>query len=198
MNKQQLRRHLDEAHRQMLERDTAYRFHEEELRRRAQEIEQLAEQLRQLWPACRDTGLGEGPRRHLGMAIRALSLGKPLIVSDAGWFAEFPDAMAAKVPADEFEVTTLAAMLELLAKDDRLRERMGAAAADYVRREHDLDHVADLYVAALEEAADWPAVRDAVLREVARSAHEVGMTAYDSELSVVAARFNEVSSGIGS
>ena len=32
-----------------------------------------------------------------GTAIRALSLGKPLVVSDVGWFAELPDDVALKV-----------------------------------------------------------------------------------------------------
>ena len=50
-----------------------------------------------------------------GMAIRALSLGKPLVVSDVGWFSELPDAVAAKVPVDELEVVTLAGVLEQLA-----------------------------------------------------------------------------------
>jgi hypothetical protein len=45
VKEQELRRHLDEAHRQLLERDSAYRFHEEELRSRDLEIEQLREQL---------------------------------------------------------------------------------------------------------------------------------------------------------
>jgi hypothetical protein len=48
VNEQELRRHLNEAHRQMLERDHAYRFHEDELRRRDDEIEQLRVQLGQL------------------------------------------------------------------------------------------------------------------------------------------------------
>ena len=39
-----------------------------------------------------------------GTAIRALSLGKPLVVSDVGWFSELPDDVALKVPVDEDEV----------------------------------------------------------------------------------------------
>jgi glycosyltransferase involved in cell wall biosynthesis len=138
------------------------------------------------WPTMGETS---------GMALRALSLGKPLVVSDAGWFAELPDSVAAKVPVDEFEVATLAAMLELLAENGDVRRRMGAAAADYARREHDLADVADIYVAALEEVAGGPAVRDAVLGEVARSAHEVGLTAYDADLTEIAERFHEVIMG---
>ena len=135
------------------------------------------------WPTMGETS---------GMAIRALSLGKPLVVSDAGWFSELPESVAAKVPVDEFEVATLAAMLELLAGDPELRERMSAAAVEYARREHDLEHVADLYVAAIEEVAGWPALRDAVLGDVARAAREVAMTPYDRGLAEVAEAAREV------
>ena len=75
---------------------------------------------------------------------------------------------------DEYEVGTLAAVLERLSDDEDLRSRMGEAARDYARREHDLELVADRYVAALEEVSGRPAVRDDVLGEVARSANEVG------------------------
>ena len=138
------------------------------------------------WPTMGETS---------GMVIRALSLAKPLVVSDAGWFSELPESVAAKVSVDEFEVATLAATLELLGENDGLREEMGAAALAYVRREHDLDRVADLYLAALEEVAGGEAVREALLREVANAAYEVGMSDDDAELAEVAAGFREV--GIG-
>jgi glycosyltransferase involved in cell wall biosynthesis len=138
------------------------------------------------WPTMGETS---------GMAIRALSLGRPLVVSDVGWFSELPDSAAAKVPVDEFEVETLAAVLQLLAEDEGLRMRMGAAGSEYARREHDLDRVADLYVAALEETAGGPAVRDAILHDVARAAQEVGIGQNDPELAEIAARSREV--GVG-
>ncbi|MGH3071740.1 MAG: glycosyltransferase family 4 protein, partial [Gaiellaceae bacterium] len=78
-----------------------------------------------------------------GSVIRQLSLGKPVVVSDVGWFAELPDAVALKVPVDAHETETLHAALELLARDGAVRESMGRAALDLVRREHDLAHVAD-------------------------------------------------------
>ena len=37
-------------------------------------------------------------------AISALAAGTPLVVSDVGWFKELPDAVAAKVAPDEWEV----------------------------------------------------------------------------------------------
>jgi glycosyltransferase involved in cell wall biosynthesis len=91
-----------------------------------------------------------------GSAIRALSLGKPLVVSDVGWFSELPDDVAVKVPVGEGEVETLAAALEVLS-DPGVRTRMSEAALSLVRREHALDSVADAYVAALAEALE-PAV----------------------------------------
>ena len=81
-----------------------------------------------------------------GTAIRALSLGRPLIVSDVGWFSELPDEVALKVPVDEHEVETLAAALELLATRPDVRRAMGAAARELADREHDLERVAELYV----------------------------------------------------
>jgi glycosyltransferase involved in cell wall biosynthesis len=115
-----------------------------------------------------------------GIAIRALSLGKPLVVSDVGWFAELPDDVALQVPTDEHEVATLLAALELLANDDTVRSTMGAAARALVEREHDVERVAELYAAALEEAAGADAVRDGVLADVTRAAAEVGMGADDA------------------
>ncbi len=110
-----------------------------------------------------------------GSVIRALSLGRPLVVSDVGWFSELPDDVALKVPVDENEVPDLAAALELLASSEPTQLAMSDAARDYATREHDLGRVAERYVAALEEAAGGHAVAGAVVDEVARAAAEVGL-----------------------
>jgi glycosyltransferase involved in cell wall biosynthesis len=110
-----------------------------------------------------------------GGAIRALSLGRPLVVSDVGWFAELPDELALKVPVGEDEVPALAASLELLASSEATQRTMGDAARAYVAREHDLGRAAERYAAALEEAAGGPIVADKVVDELARAAAEVGI-----------------------
>jgi glycosyltransferase involved in cell wall biosynthesis len=130
-----------------------------------------------------------------GMVVRALSLGKPLVVSDVGWFSELPDAVAEKVPVDEAEVETLTGVLDRLAGDEALRRRMGEAAAASARAEHDLRHVADLYVKAIEELGGGSNVLNAVAKDVARAAHEVGIDENDPELSEIAARAREVGLG---
>jgi glycosyltransferase involved in cell wall biosynthesis len=122
-----------------------------------------------------------------GSAIRTLALGKPLVVSDVGWFAELPDDVALKVPVggDE-EVAATARALERLAEPG-VAARMGEAARAFVRAEHDLDRVAGQYVAALEQAAGAPAVEAKIARAVAEAAADTGV-----EPGVLAPRLTEL------
>jgi glycosyltransferase involved in cell wall biosynthesis len=111
-----------------------------------------------------------------GVAVRALALGRPLVVSDVGWFAELPDDAVVKVAPDEHEAERLAAALELLLERHDARAALGEAARRHAEREHDLGRCADLYAAALEEAAGGRAVARAVLEEIGAAAVEVGIS----------------------
>jgi glycosyltransferase involved in cell wall biosynthesis len=130
-----------------------------------------------------------------GTAIRALALGKPLLVSDVGWFAELPGDVALKAAPDEHEADTLEAALELLASRPEIRASMGAAAASLARTEHDLGRVADRYAAALELAAGGGAVAEEVLGEVGTAAAAVGIEADSPEAAELARRLAEVELG---
>ena len=130
-----------------------------------------------------------------GSVIRGLSLAKPLVISDVGWFSELPSEAALKVPPDEDEVATLMAALELLVTRDDVRVTMGRAASELVRREHDLGRVAELYAAALEESAGGRSVDDAVLREVSEAAADVGISPGSTEAGEIARRLAEVGLG---
>ncbi len=130
-----------------------------------------------------------------GTAIRALTLGKPLVVSDVGWFSELPDEVALKVPVDDGEVAAIEAALELLAAYPQARAAMGEAATELAAREHRVDSVAEAYAAALEEAAGGEAVRGAVVREVAEAAADVGLDAEGPETGELAARLSEAGLG---
>ena len=129
------------------------------------------------------------------MVVRALSLGKPLVVSDVGWFSELPDEVAVKVPVDDRETEALVHALERLAGDTAYRERMRKAASDWARREHDLDRAADLYVAALEESLGLRDVERAVMGDVASAAAELGVEPDSPELTDVAGRLRDVGLG---
>jgi glycosyltransferase involved in cell wall biosynthesis len=130
-----------------------------------------------------------------GSVVRQLSLGKPVIVSDTGWFAELPDEVALKIPVGDGEVDALHAALELIARDDGARAAMSSAALELARREHDLEHAAELYASALEQAAGGEAVANAVLGEVTAAAAAVGIEAGSPEAAELAARLAEVELG---
>jgi Dolichyl-phosphate-mannose-protein mannosyltransferase len=127
-----------------------------------------------------------------GSAIRALSLGRPLVVSDVGWFSELPDDVALKVPVDDDEVPALASSLELLASSEATQRAMSDAARAYVVREHDVARVAERYAAALEEAAGGVAVADAVVDEIAQAAAEIGIEPGSPFATELAGRLDEV------
>ena len=135
------------------------------------------------WPTMGETS---------GTAIRALSLGRPLVVSDVGWYSELPHGAVAKIAAGPTEVEELTQVLSRLSGDRELRERLGAAGEEYVRSKHDLGRVAEAYAAALEEAAGLELVRDDVLAEVSRAASDVGLNASSPELARVGKALSEV------
>jgi len=111
-----------------------------------------------------------------GSAIRTLSLGKPLVVSELGWFAELPDDVALKIPVGEGEEAALVAAFDRLG-EPAVAASMGEAARAYVRDEHGLEHVAELYAAALEQAAGGAAVEAQVLGALAAAAADTGVDA---------------------
>ena len=72
---------------------------------------------------------------------------------------------------------------------------MSANATALGRREHDVDRVAELYVAALERTLGGGSVDDAVLHEVTAAAADVGISADSAEAREIARRLAEVELG---
>jgi glycosyltransferase involved in cell wall biosynthesis len=106
-----------------------------------------------------------------GSVIRGLALGKPMLVSDVGWFSELPDGVALKIPVDDYEVPTIAGALELAVAH---AGELGSNAREYIRTQHDLGAAADAYTKALEEVAGGEVVANAVLMRIAEEAAKIG------------------------
>jgi glycosyltransferase involved in cell wall biosynthesis/SAM-dependent methyltransferase len=85
-----------------------------------------------------------------GTLLRALGLGKAVVVSDVGSFSEYPDEIVLKTPVDASEEDHLFEYLSLLVSRPELARQMGAAARDWVARECRWDRVADQYAGFLE------------------------------------------------
>jgi glycosyltransferase involved in cell wall biosynthesis len=130
-----------------------------------------------------------------GVVVRALSLGRPLVVSDVGWFADLPAEAAVKLPVGGEEIAMLADTLERLARDPARRKAMGAAARALAEGQHELERVAEAYTAALEEAAGGEPVRETVRAEVAAAAAETGLRPGGDALAEIAERLREVGRG---
>src|SRR5450432_4325786 len=67
-----------------------------------------------------------------GTLLRSLGLGKAVLVSDVGSFAEYPDEICLKVPVDATEEDTLFEYLNLLTTRPDLRKALGQRARDWV------------------------------------------------------------------
>jgi glycosyltransferase involved in cell wall biosynthesis len=88
-----------------------------------------------------------------GTLMRLLALGKAVVVTDAGAFAEIPDGCVAKVAPDAFEAELLAVVLGRLAGDPALRAALGGAARRWVAARCALPAVAAAYAELIEEVA---------------------------------------------
>lgn len=118
-------------------------------------------------------------------ALRAMALGKPVLVSDIGANQEFPDAVCGKLPVFDGEQEAIAAALRRLVEEPDWREQMGRAAREFVLTEHTLEAAAAGYMGIVEQLLHTGlaiATQGDILRSVAASAAEVGLRPGDGPL----------------
>jgi SAM-dependent methyltransferase len=85
-----------------------------------------------------------------GTLLRALGMGKAVVVSDVGSFREFPDDVCLKAPVDATEEEHLFEYLNLLASRPEFARAMGARARAWVERECRWEVVAEHYAEFLQ------------------------------------------------
>jgi len=111
-----------------------------------------------------------------GSLQRALGLGKAVIVSDIGAFAELPDEVCLKVPTahvgsqqgrGQEEEDFIFEYLNLLVSRPDLAQAMGARAKQWVERACTWASVADRYIAFLEEFRDGRAPLETIAQPAA-------------------------------
>ncbi|MBL8174975.1 MAG: glycosyltransferase [Bryobacterales bacterium] len=101
-----------------------------------------------------------------GTLLRALGAGKPVLVSDIGSFAEYPDGAVWKVPVDASEEDQIFEALNTLLSRPEVARGLGAEARRYVAEECSWPSVADMYVSflkAIQEEKPWSHSRKGVL-----------------------------------
>lgn len=81
-----------------------------------------------------------------GGLIRALGMGKPMLVSNVGQYAELPDDCVLKVDLGVGEEEMALAYLEALIEDPALGRRIGEQARRYIRSYHAIERSAQGYL----------------------------------------------------
>jgi glycosyltransferase involved in cell wall biosynthesis/SAM-dependent methyltransferase len=93
-----------------------------------------------------------------GTLMRAMGLGKAVLVSEVGAFAELPDGACLKVPVGAGEEDLIFEYLNLLVSRPEVARTLGAGARQYVERECNWHLVAGRYLAfcqAVAEGREW-------------------------------------------
>jgi glycosyltransferase involved in cell wall biosynthesis/SAM-dependent methyltransferase len=85
-----------------------------------------------------------------GSLLRALGLGKAVLVSAIGAFREFPDDVCLQVPVGAGEEETIFEYMNLLSSRPDVARALGERAARYVKEECNWDRVACLYASFLK------------------------------------------------
>jgi len=101
------------------------------------------------WPTIGETS---------ATALRAMALGRPLIVNKIGWYAELPEAACNKIETTASADDLAAVMLSLSASPEA-RQRMGEHGRDYIRTECAPSVVARRYAEFLWSVYDRIACR---------------------------------------
>jgi glycosyltransferase involved in cell wall biosynthesis/SAM-dependent methyltransferase len=89
-----------------------------------------------------------------GTLLRSLGLGKAVMVSNIGSFAEFPDDVCLKVPVGAGEEDLIFEYLNLLVSRPEVARALGERAKDYVARECNWASVAARYTGFLESVVE--------------------------------------------
>jgi glycosyltransferase involved in cell wall biosynthesis/SAM-dependent methyltransferase len=89
-----------------------------------------------------------------GTLLRALGMGKAVVVSNVGSFREYPDAICLKSPVDATEEDHLFEYLNLLLTRPEVARELGARAAAWVSKECSWEVVARRYTDFLEAVSE--------------------------------------------
>ncbi len=95
-----------------------------------------------------------------GTLLRALGLGKAVVVSDVGSFREYPDEICLKAPVDASEEDAIFEYLNVLISRPEVAQALGARARKWVERECNWESVARRYrdfLEAVVEGREWRA-----------------------------------------
>jgi glycosyltransferase involved in cell wall biosynthesis len=83
-----------------------------------------------------------------------MACSKPVVAFDVPYSREIVSNNSSGLLAKPYEVDDLSAKIELLASDEKLRRRIGQAARNYVRKNHNWDIQVEEYLKVYERVIE--------------------------------------------
>ena len=111
--------------------------------------------------------------------LQIMSLGKPVIVSNVGWFSELPDNTCLKVDVDSYQNTILLDFFILLSDNRMVRTTIGENAREYIIKNHSPENVAKQYYQFIRGVLNGD---EMIENTISRNFLDLGLTDYEDEL----------------
>jgi glycosyltransferase involved in cell wall biosynthesis len=111
--------------------------------------------------------------------LQIMSLGKPVIVSNVGWFSELPDNTCLKVDADSYQNTVLLNFFILLSDNRVLNTKIGKNAREYIIKNHSPEKVAKQYYQFIRGILNGD---EMIENRISRSFIDLGLSNYEDML----------------
>lgn len=112
---------------------------------------------------------------------RFMTLGKPVLVSNVGWFSEIPDDCCIKIDVDGYEEEFLYEYLVALIENERFRKELGKRARAYMAEHHSLEVAARRYYDFFQFILERR-FKTEPLRTVSCALHDLGIGADEDRI----------------
>ncbi|MBU7008172.1 glycosyltransferase family 4 protein [Phosphitispora fastidiosa] len=122
-----------------------------------------------------------------GSLLRLMGMGKPVVVSNVGSFAELPLGTVEKIDVDDTEEDQLVQVLRKFFKNLSLIQEVGEKALGYVKSNCSLENSAFRYSNFVEEVVNIQGELETIsaqkiIREIAKDMAQIGVIKYNNDL----------------
>lgn len=104
-----------------------------------------------------------------GVLMRALSKGKPSIVTNVGTFQEFSDDMVIKINHDENEIDELIQSIKQLIEDKHFRNSIAANSLQYAKAHLEIESTAQSFAQFIKEAVAYNRIKDNAMYQAVKN-----------------------------
>ncbi len=111
--------------------------------------------------------------------LQIMSQGKPVIVSNVGWFSEIPDNCSIKIDVNSSEVDLMLEYMKILSSNECLRIQIGKNALEYIKHEHDPKNAAKDYFTFIRRILNGDEI---VFNIISNGLTELGIEETDNSL----------------